>query len=99
EYARWAKEGWKTYRYRALDDKGQPLFPERYSLEVLAKKQQEIGTPVFNCQYQLDPSGLVGRLLKLGWLEPYYDTAVGDRGVVQGVDLASSETETADYTA
>ncbi len=99
EYARLEKEGWKTYRYRALKDDGQPLFPERYSLETLAKKQQEVGSPVFACQYMLDPSGLVGRLLKLEWLEPYYDVAPGDLEIVQGVDPAYRVKETADYTA
>jgi len=59
----------------------------------------EMGTAFFNCQFKLDPKGLVGRLLKEKWLEPYYDLAPGDLEIVQGVDLAISERETADYTA
>ena len=98
-YSKLEKEGWKTYRYPAIDDKGQPLFPERYSLEKLAQREMEMGTPFFNCQFKLDPKGLVGRLLKEKWLEPYYDVAPGDLEIVQGVDPAYRVKETSDYTA
>lgn len=98
-YARLEADGWKTYKYRAVLPDGSALFPERYGIEALAKKRFEIGTPIFNCQYLCDPKGLIGRLLRLEWLEPYYDVPPGDLEIVQGVDVALSEKETADYTA
>lgn len=61
--------------------------------------RRRLGTPIFDCQYNCNPSGLVGRFLKLGWLEPYYEVYPPDCQIVQGVDLAISEKETADYTA
>ncbi len=98
-YAKLEREGWKVIKYPALIN-GVPIFPERYSLETLAKKRDEVGTPVFNCQYLCDPSGLVGKLLKETWLEPFYEPPLPpDLETVQGVDLAWTEEEANDYTA
>jgi predicted phage terminase large subunit-like protein len=98
-YVHLEEEGWQTYKYPAiLNDV--ILFPERYSGEKLAERRAQMGTPFFNCQYLLDPKGLVGRLLKEAWLQPYYDSTMlpGDLEIVQGVDLAFSEKTSADYS-
>jgi predicted phage terminase large subunit-like protein len=103
------EDGWKLIRYKAIQDDGSALWPERFPILCsnpehtgnccLTYIRQRLGTPIFNDQFLCDPSGLVGRLLKLEWLEPYYDTPAGDLEIVQGIDLAISEKETADYTA
>ncbi len=110
-YAALEKEdGWKLIRYKAIQDDGSALWPERFPILCGRTEHQanccltfirhRLGTPIFNDQYLCDPSGLVGKLLKLEWLEPYYNPPIpGDLEIVQGIDLAISEKETADYTA
>jgi len=110
EYATLEREGWRLIRYKAIQDNGTALWKERYPLDCGLERNDKkncclkhiritLGTPIFNDQYLCDPSGLVGRFLKLDWLEPYYDVPPGDMEIVQGIDLAISEKETADYTA
>jgi predicted phage terminase large subunit-like protein len=104
------EDSWQVYRYTAIQKDDSALWPERFPILCSRSEhsgnccltfiRRQLGTPIFNNQYLCDPSGLVGRLLKLGWLEPYYDPPLpGDLVVVQGIDLAVSEKETADYTA
>ncbi len=47
------------------------LWPEYWSLEKLEQRRNEIGSIFFNCQYQNDPTGMEGELLKAAWLTPY----------------------------
>jgi len=109
-YAKLEKEdSWQVYRYTAIQRDGSALWRERFPILCSRSEhsgnccltfiRQHLGTPIFNNQYLCDPSGLVGRLLKLEWLNPYYDATPHDMEIVQGVDLAVSEKETADYTA
>lgn len=88
--------------YTVIHDKaicadGKPLWPERWPLEKLEEKKRKMGTVMFNREYQNDPTGLQGQLLREEWIQ-YYDTPPEDLRVYQGLDLAISQSETADYT-
>lgn len=47
------------------------LWPEVWSYEDLLSKKKDIGTVIFNCQYQNDPTGMEGDLLKREWLHSW----------------------------
>lgn len=82
---------------KAIGADGKPLWPERWPLEKLEEKKRKMGSVMFNREYQNDPTGLQGQLLKEEWIR-YYDEAPEGLNVYQGWDLAISQSETADYT-
>jgi len=47
------------------------LWPKVWSYENLMKKKKDIGTIFFNCQYQNDPTGMEGDVLKKDWLHSW----------------------------
>lgn len=61
---------WPNKIYKAIidEEKGIVLWPEEWPLERLRFMKDDIGTLFFNCQYQNDPSGMEGIILKSEWL-------------------------------
>jgi len=101
---------WAIREDRAVDADS-VLWPERFSAGHLAEIRAELGEVIFACQYLNDPSGADDAIFKEDWLQ-YYETLpmepMGpDDGsyrtvplrVYQGVDLAISQRESADYFA
>lgn len=96
-YARLEKNPeWYTKKYKAIQDDGTALWPSRWPLEKLEQRRREMGSLLFNSQYQSDPSGLKGLFFKEDWLR-YYDDAPTGLRVLQGVDPAISESPESDY--
>jgi len=62
---------WSHDIKRAIQENGTALWPEYWSLEKLEQKRIDIGTIFFDCQYQNDPTGLEGNLLRAEWLYPW----------------------------
>jgi predicted phage terminase large subunit-like protein len=56
---------------QAIQKDNSVLWPEYWSLKKLEERRQEIGTIVFDCQYQNDPTSMEGSLLKSAWLHPW----------------------------
>lgn len=83
---------------KAIQDDGSVLWPEHWNMEKLEEKKKKMGTVMFNREYQNDPTGLRGQLLKEEWIQYYNEPPGGDLQVYQGWDLAISNKETADYT-
>jgi len=66
------------------------LWPEVWPIERLEDKRGEIGTIFFNCQYQNDPTGMEGDLLKREWLNSY-ESLPSNLVMYAGVDPALGE--------
>ena len=79
---------------------GEPLHPERESLETLDQIRQSIGEFNFQSQYQQDPIPLEGNLIKLSWLRYYHPEQLPKRFsyVLQSWDTASRSGEVNDYS-
>jgi len=95
---------WTVIEQKAIldEDKGTVLWPEGFPLEALLQRRQEMGEMQFGCQYQNDPSGLKGRLLKAEWIHWYQageEPPQRDLTIYMGVDPAISQKATADYFA
>lgn len=67
------------------------LWPQYWPIERLEDKRNEIGTIYFNCQYQNDPTGMEGDILKAEWLHPYETEPPPHSIKYAGVDPAIGE--------
>jgi hypothetical protein len=98
--------------YRTPMDSGEPLWPERYSLEKLAELKHRIGSLAFNSEYLNTPIDEESQVYKPDWWKWYtkkdiaYDKLKSQwlfRGkpltIYQGVDPAIGTTAFADYFA
>jgi predicted phage terminase large subunit-like protein len=95
-YAHLARSEWPLLQRRAIED-GEALWPDEWNLSRLTAKCLDMGSALFDLQYQNDPSGMGGNIFMRDWFR-YVDTVpAGSRRV--GVDLAASSSERSDYTA
>lgn len=75
------------------------LWASKFSLDFLIKKKEELGSIIFDLQFQNDITlAKQGRIFRYEWMQ-FYEHAPGPENlkIYQGVDLAISEKETADY--
>lgn len=70
---------------------GNVLWPTYWPRERLEERRKEIGTIIFNCQYQNDPTGMEGSLLKAEWLQPWTEPPLPSNVKYAGVDPALGE--------
>lgn len=75
-YADLYAELMNTWDYSVLqaiiDDKNHTVLWEEYwPYEKLIERREEIGSVIFDCQYQNDPTGMEGSLLKAEWLQSW----------------------------
>ena len=98
-YATFVRDlGWPFLIRKAIGDDGTVLWPEVWPLERLQMMRHDIGSPIFDLQYQNDPSGMGGNVFMRKWFSAVDALPAGciRRG---GLDLASSASERADYTS
>jgi hypothetical protein len=96
-YATLMRKMWPTLVRQAIADDGTTLWPDYWPREKLEAKRLDLGEPIFNLQYQNDPSGMGGNIVKRDWFQYVDHLPAGLRRV--GVDLAASTSERSDYTA
>ncbi len=96
-YAELLARGWPAHVRTAIDTDGQALWPAVWPLATLEAKRAELGSAIFNLQYQNDPAGMGGNIIRREWFRYVTNVPEGARRV--GVDLAASAKERADYTA
>jgi len=79
---------------------GEPLFPERFGLEVLERMRREMGAAVFNCQYQQNPVAPDGSPLRWEWFDSYDEVLPRHayEMVVQSWDTGTSADPRSDYS-
>lgn len=89
--------------FRAINDDGSPLWPERFTLDKLNQIARDIGSSAFQSEYQNNPVDNASSLIKSEWVEScYIDKSVTEMEFDElylGVDFAFSDKVTADYSA
>lgn len=75
----------------AITKDGVPLWPERFSLEALAKIRIKLGAYKFACQYMNDPKDAEGSAFHSGWLR-YYEILPDGNFVLDSGELVKRET-------
>jgi Terminase RNaseH-like domain len=95
-YASLIRAGWPCHLRRAIEDDA-ALWPERFDLAELAARRADMGSPLFNLQFQNDPEGMGGNVFRRDWYRYVDGVPPGARRA--GMDLAASASERSDYTA
>jgi predicted phage terminase large subunit-like protein len=98
------KEGqlkdWVCLWLAAKDASGRPIWPERWSLEDLARKEEELGTEVYATEMDNNPLPEASKKFRREWFVYYEvgDLDLSELNVVCAVDPATGA-EAGDYTA
>ena len=66
-----AQKGWTTKVYSALTAEGQSIWPEKWPVEALMKRKEEIGTYRFSAEYMNEPISKTGRKFFAEWFKYY----------------------------
>ena len=93
--------GWVGLRFSVLTPEGTPLWPERWSLEDILKKKEQLGSYVFATEWENEPIPEEARKFKKEWFQFYSTTdlaRVSFKKVVMAVDPATGKA-TGDYSA
>jgi predicted phage terminase large subunit-like protein len=91
---------WTILQEPAINKDNKALWEDRWPLAGLLARKREVGSAVFQCVWQGDPTALIGNIFKAEWIE-YYQIrpALDTLRIVMGVDLAISEKQSADCFA
>lgn len=85
-----------------LDENGEEIllsyFPEKHTVEYLLNLKSNMGTVIFNAQYQNDTTAMKGVIFKNQYFR-YYTDAPKKLKIYQGVDLAVGEKDSANKFA
>ena len=96
-YASLIRKDWPHLMRQAIADDGTVLWPEVWSREKLESRRRNAGDAIFNLQFQNDPSGMGGNIIRRDWFRYVDHVPAGARSL--GMDLAASSKERSDYTA
>lgn len=103
-YGHWEANELKGHvlKIRALDDEGRSPWPDKYPSEWFKGKRDRAGTIIFNAQYQLDVSAMIGEIFSFDDCQVIdLDDApkTSELKVFIGADLAIKESDQADQFA
>lgn len=96
------REGWENINMPAVstvDGVEQSLWPERWTLEELAKKRKRGGEYNWHSVYMGQPRSREGKLFNPSKLGTYSELPRNIRGFAFGVDLAYSAKTSSDYSS
>lgn len=88
------------YVRRAIED-GKPIFPEKFTIELLQEIRREQGSYIYSCQYENNPVDDEDAVFKREWLKFYKDDELAEARGRKGnyfitIDPAVSEDARAD---
>lgn len=91
-------EDFKFISFPAIVDEKEDItiWPEKMTMEWLMAKRRTMGRAIFDSQYMNSTKAMEGKIFQYNNIR-YYDTPPDQLVIIQGVDLAISEKETADY--
>ena len=90
---------WEVVELKALDDKGQALWPEKYDVDALQRIKQNTSAADWSALYNQSPIAEEGQYFREDWIVPTLDIPLPSRLRLYGAsDFAVSSKESADYT-
>lgn len=89
---------WRVLHYPAVDDEGNSLWPERYSVEFLEATKKRIGQRAWQSLYQGNPAPDGGSYFREEWIIPGDPPPREEMNFYGASDYAISERQGADYT-
>lgn len=103
-----AADGWEVLALPAIAEttndplgraEGDPLWPARYSLDLLQDIKAHASPSYWSALYQQRPTPIEGAIFKRDWWRTYREQPASFDRIVMSVDSAFSSKETADYSA
>jgi len=91
-------ENWSIKKYTAIQPDGSSLWESRFPIETLKSKKLEIGTRMFEQEFQNNPIASDRCLWDPKWIKTY-DKLPEIKVKFVALDPAASEKESADYSA
>ena len=79
-------ENWVGFRFRAITESNESLWPEYWPLEKLLAKKKQLGTAAFTTEYMNEPLSEEERTFKPEWFVRYNSVDVQALRVFMGVD-------------
>jgi len=93
-------EEWEIIELPAIMPSGQPLWPEFWSLKELEDLKAELPISKWNAQYQQQPTGEEGAIVKREWWKRWTkEKAPKCEYIIQSWDTAYTKGERSDYSA
>lgn len=100
-------KGWKGTKYKAIQDDGTALWPERFSLETLRKikdgdgEKVGIGSLAFEQEFQNNPIDPATQIVKSEWIRYYEpkDIEFEELLIASALDPSVGRTTHSDYSA
>ena len=93
-------EEWEVIELPAIMPSGNPLWPEFWSINELEALREELPPSKWNAQYQQNPTGEEGALVKREWWRVWEgDNAPACEFIIQSWDTAFTKNERSDYSA
>lgn len=92
-----SNDDWDLLSLKAIDEKGDALWPEFYPIETLQKIKAEQGSKSFEALYQQNPVPEEGNIIKHEWINYWHDLPARFDEIIQSWDLTFKGTDKADY--
>ena len=93
-------EEWEVIELPAIMPSGNPLWPEFWSLKELEALKEELPPAKWNAQYQQQPTGEEGAIIKREWWQMWEkEDPPPCEFIIQSWDTAFTKSERADYSA
>jgi predicted phage terminase large subunit-like protein len=93
-------EEWEVIELPAIMPSGNPLWPEFWSLKELEALREELPPAKWNAQYQQQPTGEEGAIVKREWWQLWEkDDPPPCEFIIQSWDTAFTKSERADFSA
>lgn len=93
---------WQVRLFKAIKEDGTPLWEEKWPLEALEERRQEIGEKRFQKEFMNNPLANADTVFKPEWIDPYIVRTypdVKEMDIYTAIDPAISKKDLADYTA
>jgi predicted phage terminase large subunit-like protein len=91
---------WRVIEFPAILPSGNPLWPEFWPLDQLQALKEELAPAKWNAQYQQQPTGEEGAIVKREWWKIWeLDEPPRCEFVIQAWDTAFTKNERSDYSA
>ena len=91
---------WRVIEFPAILPSGNPLWPEFWSLELLEALKEELAPAKWNAQYQQQPTGEEGAIVKRDWWRVWEkEDPPRCEFIIQAWDTAFTKNERSDFSA
>lgn len=89
----------KKIKFKAINEEGKALWPERHSIEDLMLKKLSMGSAAFEALYQQEPTSESGGIFKREWFKFYKELPTNIQTQVQSWDATFTKSESSDFVA